>query len=169
MEILPLLMAYELNNQAIKRTHIILKSLNEDTIKVSIQDALNKLHDKKNELLEQLDNYKNYEDKQANNTSNTVIDSVIKNKKINNLDECINTLNFVLKESNEDEFIKTNILLVLRSLIDSGKNNFADISRATQLGRETLYKTISLKGNPHLTTFLKIIRSLGITLEFKKI
>jgi probable addiction module antidote protein len=39
------------------------------------------------------------------------------------------------------------------------------IARATGLGRESLYKALSSKGNPELTTVFKVLRALGLKLK----
>ena len=39
------------------------------------------------------------------------------------------------------------------------------IARETGLGRESLYKALSLEGNPELGTVLKVVRSLGLKLR----
>jgi probable addiction module antidote protein len=39
------------------------------------------------------------------------------------------------------------------------------ISRATRLGRESLYKALSAEGNPEFATVLKVIHALGLKLR----
>jgi probable addiction module antidote protein len=39
------------------------------------------------------------------------------------------------------------------------------IAKRTGLGRESLYKTLSLDGNPALTTILKVIDAVGLKLK----
>jgi probable addiction module antidote protein len=41
----------------------------------------------------------------------------------------------------------------------------AEIGRATGLGRESLYKALSAKGNPEFATVLKVIHALGLKLQ----
>jgi probable addiction module antidote protein len=41
----------------------------------------------------------------------------------------------------------------------------AQIGRATGLGRESLYKALSAKGNPEFATVLKVIHALGLKLK----
>jgi probable addiction module antidote protein len=41
----------------------------------------------------------------------------------------------------------------------------AKIAKATGLGRESLYKALSLEGNPELVTVLKVMRALGLKLK----
>ena len=42
------------------------------------------------------------------------------------------------------------------------------LSKETGLARESLYRTLSSKGNPELSSFLKIIKALGLHLELKQ-
>jgi len=41
----------------------------------------------------------------------------------------------------------------------------AQVARASGLGRESLYKSLSSSGNPELATVLKVIRALGLRLH----
>ena len=41
----------------------------------------------------------------------------------------------------------------------------AKIARAAGLGRESLYKSLSHRGNPELVTVLKVIQALGLKLK----
>ncbi len=40
----------------------------------------------------------------------------------------------------------------------------AQIAQRTGLSRETLYRTLSDKGNPQLTTLMAVLKALGLTL-----
>lgn len=42
-----------------------------------------------------------------------------------------------------------------------------DLAAKTGLSRETLYRTLSPKGNPNLKTLLVIISALGLAFDFK--
>jgi len=39
------------------------------------------------------------------------------------------------------------------------------IAKATGLGRESLYKALSVEGNPEFATVLKVLRALGLKLK----
>jgi probable addiction module antidote protein len=41
----------------------------------------------------------------------------------------------------------------------------SQLARDTGLGRESLYKALSLQGNPELGTVMKVLRSLGLRLH----
>lgn len=41
----------------------------------------------------------------------------------------------------------------------------ARVARSTGLGRESLYKALSMDGNPEFATILKVVRALGLELH----
>lgn len=56
--------------------------------------------------------------------------------------------------------------LVVQALGTIAKaRGMSQIARETGLGRESLYKTLSLGGNPEFATVIKVIRALGIRLH----
>ena len=42
-----------------------------------------------------------------------------------------------------------------------------EVARETGLGRESLYKALSVDGNPEFATILKVVRSVGLSLHAK--
>ena len=56
--------------------------------------------------------------------------------------------------------------LVVAALGDIARcKGMTNIARETGLGRESLYKSLSVEGNPEFVTVLKVIQSLGIRLR----
>jgi probable addiction module antidote protein len=56
--------------------------------------------------------------------------------------------------------------LVIAALGDIARSKgMTNIARETGLGRESLYKALSIEGNPELATVLKVIQSLGLRLQ----
>ena len=56
--------------------------------------------------------------------------------------------------------------LVVAALGDIARSKgMTNIARETGLGRESLYKALSLEGNPEFATVLRVIQSLGIRLR----
>jgi probable addiction module antidote protein len=67
-------------------------------------------------------------------------------------------LEAALKDGNPD--------LVVAALGDIARSKgMTTIARETGLGRESLYKALSLEGNPEFATVLKVIQSLGLRLR----
>ena len=56
--------------------------------------------------------------------------------------------------------------LVVAALGDIARSKgMTHIARETGLGRESLYKALSIEGNPEFATVLKVIQSLGLRLQ----
>jgi probable addiction module antidote protein len=56
--------------------------------------------------------------------------------------------------------------LVVAALGDIARSKgMTNIARETGLGRESLYKALSIDGNPEFATVLKVIQSLGLRLQ----
>jgi probable addiction module antidote protein len=56
--------------------------------------------------------------------------------------------------------------LVVAALGDIARaKGMTNIARETGLGRESLYKSLSIDGNPEFATVLRVIQSLGIRLR----
>lgn len=58
----------------------------------------------------------------------------------------------------------SNFLLALRYVVQANQGMSA-IAQETDLGRESLYKTLAETGNPHFATIDKILKSLGLRLS----
>ena len=59
-----------------------------------------------------------------------------------------------------------NPALVAAALGDIARSKgMAQIARETGLGRESLYKALSLEGNPEFATVLKVVKALGLKLR----
>jgi len=56
--------------------------------------------------------------------------------------------------------------LLMAALGDVARaKGMTQVSRETGLGRESLYKALSLQGNPEFATVQKVLRSLGLKLR----
>ena len=56
--------------------------------------------------------------------------------------------------------------LVVAALGDMARSQgMAHIARETGLGRESLYKALSIEGNPEFATVLKVMQALGLRLK----
>ena len=68
-------------------------------------------------------------------------------------------LNAALEEGNEA------FTLALKDVVKALGGSVSNIAARTNLNRESLYKTLSEKGNPHLKSLNAIINSLGLQLH----
>jgi probable addiction module antidote protein len=57
-------------------------------------------------------------------------------------------------------------LLALRNIVVETEG-MTQIAQETELGRESLYKTLSENGNPQFITIYKIISALGLEISFQ--
>ena len=67
-------------------------------------------------------------------------------------------LNAALEDENSEVF-----LLALRDVVEA-KSTMSEVARATNRNRESLYKTLSEKGNPQLDSVRSILSNLGFKL-----
>jgi probable addiction module antidote protein len=56
-------------------------------------------------------------------------------------------------------------LIALRNVAEA-HGGIGAIADATQLNRQTMYRTLSREGNPTLSTLLTILRAVGLNLSF---
>jgi probable addiction module antidote protein len=66
-------------------------------------------------------------------------------------------------EDPEDDNAEELFLLALSHVAKA--YGVSDLAKATQLGRESLYKTLSATGNPKLTTLVAILNTLGLKIS----
>ena len=67
----------------------------------------------------------------------------------------------VALESNDDKLI----LLAMREIIDS-MGGMSQLSQDTGLARESIYRTLSKKGNPRFDTLIKLLDYIGLEIDF---
>ena len=88
-------------------------------------------------------------------------------EKLKDHDLAVEYLNNALKEglSGDSESLEL-LLLALRNVIQA-QGGVAKIAKKAGLGRESLYKTVSEKGNPEFRTIAALTHALGIELHFR--
>lgn len=80
-------------------------------------------------------------------------------------DEAVSYLNAALEESLKgDEESKHLFLLALRNVAEA-QGGISNLAKKTHLGRESLYKTLSEKGNPKWHTLVSLVIALGLNLR----
>lgn len=57
------------------------------------------------------------------------------------------------------------ILMALRNIAESQSDGLAGLAERSHLGRESLYKMLSTKGNPKLSSFTKVLHGLGLKIK----
>lgn len=81
-------------------------------------------------------------------------------------DEAVAYLNAAIEEAESgEEDAQQALLLALRNIVEAN-GGFTVVAENAELGRESLYKTLSLRGNPQLRTLMALFQSLGIGMRF---
>ena len=81
-------------------------------------------------------------------------------------DEAVAYLNSALEESLKgDEESQQLFLMALRNVAEA-QGGLGKLAKKAHVGRESLYKTLSEKGNPKWHTLVSLILSLGLNLIF---
>jgi probable addiction module antidote protein len=87
-------------------------------------------------------------------------------KKLKDHDLAVAYLNNAIEESKKGDSESLEVfLLALRNLIKAN-GGIANIAKKAGLGRESLYKTVSEKGNPEFRTIMAITDALGMEFKF---
>lgn len=81
-------------------------------------------------------------------------------------DAAVAYLNAALEESLQGDAESQEILLIALRNVAEAHGGIAKIAKKAHLGRESLYKTLSPKGNPSLSTFTALMQAMGLQLRF---
>ncbi len=57
------------------------------------------------------------------------------------------------------------ILMAIRNVVDAQEGGIASLAEKSNLGRESMYKMLSPKGNPKLSTLTSLLHGLGLHLQ----
>lgn len=86
-------------------------------------------------------------------------------EKLRDHDEAVAYLNSALEESLKgDEESQHLFLLAVRNVAEA-QGGVSELAKKAHLGRESLYKTLSEKGNPKWHTLVSLIIALGLNLR----
>jgi probable addiction module antidote protein len=59
-------------------------------------------------------------------------------------------------------------LLALKNVLEAQGEEMTDIARKTKLSRENLYRILSKKGNPKLTSIISLLNAVGFSLAIQQ-
>ncbi len=68
-----------------------------------------------------------------------------------------------LKAAMEDS-VKPQVLLIALRQIAEARGGMAKVAKAAGIERESLYRALSRRGNPRLSTLFAVTRAMGLTL-----
>ena len=74
-------------------------------------------------------------------------------------EEAVAYLNAALMDDDERVF-----LLALKNILEAQEGDMTSLARITKLNRENLYRILSQKGNPRLTSIRSVLNALGLEL-----
>jgi probable addiction module antidote protein len=68
--------------------------------------------------------------------------------------------------ADEDERI---FLLALRDVLEARGGTIADLAEETQLNKQNLYRMLSKKGNPRLSSLKTVLHSIGFEMDIRPV
>lgn len=86
-------------------------------------------------------------------------------EKLRDHDEAVAYLNAALEESLKGDEESQHIFLLAVKNVAEAQGGIAALAKKARLGRESLYKTLSEKGNPKWHTLVSLIIALGLNLR----
>lgn len=79
--------------------------------------------------------------------------------------EAVAYLNAALEECKDGSAESQKLLLIAFKNVALAQGGISNLATKTGLGRESLYKTLSKRGNPKLTTLTNLISAMGFDLK----
>ena len=73
-----------------------------------------------------------------------------------------------LRAALEDEYDPRVLLIALRRIAES-KGGIAKVAKAAGIERESLYRALSAKGNPRLSTLVAVTKAIGLKLTVEAV
>ncbi len=86
-------------------------------------------------------------------------------EKLKDHDEAVAYLNAALEESLKGDEESQHLFLTALRNVAEAQGGLGHLAKKAHLGRESLYKTLSEKGNPKWHTLVSLIISLGLNLR----
>lgn len=68
--------------------------------------------------------------------------------------------------ADEDERV---FLLALRDVLEARGGNITDLAEETNLNKQNLYRMLSKKGNPRLTSLITVLHAIGFEMDIHPI
>lgn len=80
-------------------------------------------------------------------------------------DEAVAYLNAALEESLKGDKESQHLFLIALRNVAEAQGGVANLAKKARVGRESLYKTLSEKGNPKWHTLVSLVIALGLNLR----
>lgn len=86
-------------------------------------------------------------------------------KRLKNKKQAIAYLNEALEDTKDGSKESQEFLLIALRNIAKSQGGFTHLSKKTGLARESLYRSLSKKGNPKITTLTNLMSAMGFELR----
>jgi probable addiction module antidote protein len=86
-------------------------------------------------------------------------------EKLKNHDDAVSYLNEALEDSLKGTEKSRYLFLIALRNVAEAQGGMSKLAKKSHIGRESLYKTLSEKGNPKWATLITLIDSLGLSLR----
>ena len=86
-------------------------------------------------------------------------------EKLRDHDEAVAYLNTALEESLKGDLESQNLFLVAFRNVVEAQGGIGSLAKKANVGRESLYKTLSEKGNPKWQTLVSLVGAMGLNLR----
>lgn len=80
--------------------------------------------------------------------------------------KALSYLNAVLEDCKDGSEESQQLLLLALKAVAQAQGGLTELSKRSGLGRESLYKTLSKRGNPKLSTLTALAGAMGFDLKF---
>jgi probable addiction module antidote protein len=88
------------------------------------------------------------------------------NEELKDHDLAVAYLNEALEESLKGDAESQNLFLLALKDVAEAQGGIGNLAKKAHVGRESLYKTLSEKGNPKWHTLVTLVNALGLNLKF---
>jgi probable addiction module antidote protein len=88
------------------------------------------------------------------------------NDELKNHDLAVAYLNEALEESLKGDEESQHLFLLALKDVAEAQGGMGKLAKKTNMGRESLYKTLSEKGNPKWHTLISLVNALDLNLRF---
>ena len=86
-------------------------------------------------------------------------------EELKNHDEAVAYLNAALEESLKGDEESQHLFLIALKNVAEAQGGIGSLAKKAHVGRESLYKTLSEKGNPKWHTLVSLVIALGLNLR----
>lgn len=87
-------------------------------------------------------------------------------EKLKNPKRAVAYLNAVLEDCKDGSKESQQLLLMALKAVAEAQGGMSEVAKKADVSRESLYKSLSKRGNPKLTTLTAVVNAMGFELKF---